>query len=115
MVPGELASSDYIDCDLREATAMSNEPASDGIPEVIPIPEPRHPRPVCPHCGSDDITKALKLGLTAQVGQVGIKYEATGRFLGMALLGTEPLHVDVCNACGTVTRIYVDIPERKWF
>ncbi len=111
---GELLSSHYIECDFCEADTMNTEPAGDEIPEVIPIPEPRRPRPVCPHCGSGDITKALKLGLTAQVGQVGIKYEATGRFLGMALLGTEPLHVDVCNSCGTVTRIYVNIPERKW-
>jgi hypothetical protein len=30
-------------------------------------------------------------------------------------LGNEPLYLDVCNACGTVTRIYVQEPERKWW
>jgi hypothetical protein len=93
---------------------MSTDPSPEEIPEVVPVPEPRRPRPVCAHCGGDDITTGLKLGLTAEVGDVGIKYEATGRFLGMALLGNEPLRLDVCNSCGTVTRIYVRDTERKW-
>jgi hypothetical protein len=78
-----------------------------------PVPT-RHPRSVCTHCGGDDITRSLTLGLTAEVGGVGIKYEASGKFLGMALVGNEPLHLDLCNTCGTVTRIYVRETERKW-
>ena len=70
---------------------MSAEHSSEEIPEVLPVEKrPRH-RPVCSHCGSDDVARGLKLGLAAEVGEVGIKYEATGKFLGMALAGNEPL------------------------
>ena len=93
---------------------MSTEPSREEIPEVIPVAEPKRHQPVCSHCFGTDIITGLKLGLTAEVGNVGIKYEATGRFLGMALLGNEPLRVEVCNSCGTVTRIYVRDTERKW-
>ena len=93
---------------------MSTDPSPDEFPEVIPVPEQQPHRPVCSHRGGDDIIQGLKLGLTGEVGDVGIKYEATGRFLGMALLGHEPLRLDVCNSCGAVTRIYVKDTERKW-
>jgi hypothetical protein len=93
---------------------MSNEPSPDDIPEVLPVPEPPRHRPACSHCGGDDITKSLKLSLAAEARELGIHYEATGKFLGISLLGIEPLHIDVCNSCGTVTRIYVQNLERKW-
>ena len=73
---------------------MSTEHSREEISEVVPAPkQPRHP-PVCSHCGGDDITKGLKLDLMAVVGEVGIKYE-TGRFLGLPMVGNEPLCLDV--------------------
>jgi hypothetical protein len=93
---------------------MDPEPSSEEIPEALPVSEGRRPRAVCAHCGSHDMSRGLTLGLSAEVGQVGVKYEATGQFLGMALLGTEPLRMDLCNSCGTVSRIYVQTTDRKW-
>jgi hypothetical protein len=94
---------------------MSTDPSPEQMPETVRVPEQRRHRPACPHCGGGDITKGLKLDLSAGVaGEVGIEYRATGKFLGMALLGNEPLHLDVCNSCGTVTRIYVQETQRKW-
>jgi hypothetical protein len=92
---------------------MSAEHTPEEIPTAIPVSE-RRSWPACPHCGSDDITKGMKLGLTATAGDVGINYHATGKFLGVSLLGNEPLLVDLCMACGTLTRIYVAETERKW-
>jgi hypothetical protein len=93
---------------------MSSEHSPEEIPEVIPVPEPPRHRRVCPHCGSDDIATGLKIGQTADAAEIGVTYEATGRFLGVAFLGNEPLRLDLCNACGTVTRLYVGKTDRKW-
>jgi hypothetical protein len=93
---------------------MSTEPSREEITEAVPVPKPHRHRPACSHCEGDDVTKGLKLGRAVEVGDVGIKYESTGRFLGIALLGNEPLYLDVCNSCGTVTRIYVKDTQRKW-
>jgi hypothetical protein len=93
---------------------MSTDRSREKIRKGVPVPEPRRQRPACPHCGGDDVTQGLKLNVAAGVEEVGIRYQATGKFLGIALLGNEPLLVDVCNACGTVTQIYVQEPERKW-
>jgi hypothetical protein len=56
----------------------------------------------------------MKLGLTAEAGNVGINFEATGKFLGVSLLGLEPLLLDLCHSCGTVLRFYVQQTNRKW-
>jgi hypothetical protein len=40
--------------------------------------------------------------------------EATGKFLGMCLLGNEPLRATLCNACGTVVRLSVKDTEPEW-
>jgi hypothetical protein len=47
-------------------------------------------------------------------GSVGITFEATGKFLGVSLLGKEPLRVTLCNECGTVVRLSVKNAERNW-
>ncbi|MBI5394977.1 MAG: hypothetical protein HZA91_06725 [Verrucomicrobia bacterium] len=47
--------------------------------------------------------------MTAEVGSVGPSYKA-----GVLFHGTEPLYVDLCQACGTVVRLYVKKTERKW-
>ena len=47
--------------------------------------------------------------MTAETGSVGPSYKA-----GMLLRGTEPLYVDLCQACGTVVRLYVRETGRKW-
>lgn len=62
----------------------------------------------CPHCGGSEIVKGIPIGLTAEVGYVGPQYQA------FILTGTEPFLADLCGACGTVVRLYVQDPKRKW-
>ena len=68
----------------------------------------------CPHCGSREIIAALKLAQHVEVGNVGIRFEATQRFLGTCLTGNEPLLADLCQSCGTVVRMYVACTDRRW-
>lgn len=63
----------------------------------------------CPHCGSTDIVRDIRLNLTAEVGSIGLNYRAIG-----FLRGTEPLMADLCRACGTVCRFHVKRTDRKW-
>jgi hypothetical protein len=63
----------------------------------------------CPHCGRRNIVRGLKLGLTAEVGSVGPAFKA-----GWIASGTEPLYIDLCGACGTVTRAYVKETDKNW-
>jgi hypothetical protein len=64
----------------------------------------------CSHCGSTDLVKGVKLGRTATIiSDVGLMFRA------MPLLsGVERLHADVCQACGTVTRLFVKETDRRW-
>lgn len=92
--------------------------STDASPAVQPDADPRSPNrsgePACPHCGGLDIATGLSMGLTAEAGAIGIKFEATQRVFGIAILGTEPMVADLCTACGTVTRLYVRNPQRPW-
>jgi hypothetical protein len=63
----------------------------------------------CPYCGGSDLVRGSKLGMTAEVGAIGPSFNGAWIFGG-----TEPLYVDLCRACGTVTRIYVKEPNRNW-
>lgn len=51
----------------------------------------------------------LKLGQAAEVGSIGPRYRTN--FL---VIGTEPMFVDLCRACGTVLRLYVKETNRNW-
>jgi len=63
----------------------------------------------CSHCGSKDVIPKLKLNQGNEMGPFGIAYKALG-----FLTGTEPLHVDLCPNCGTVTRFFVTKTDRNW-
>jgi hypothetical protein len=45
----------------------------------------------------------------AEVGQVGLKYR-----MALVLVGTEPLHADLCSSCGTILRFYVKDTDKNW-
>ncbi|MFA5189268.1 MAG: hypothetical protein WC740_01000 [Verrucomicrobiia bacterium] len=70
--------------------------------------EPTRPKK-CPDCGSTDVIAGVKISMTAEVGSIGLSYKAN-----MLLHGTEALCADMCQACGTVIRLYVKNPRRKW-
>jgi hypothetical protein len=63
----------------------------------------------CPHCGGAELIRAVSLGLTAETGNVGLKYRAL-----LVFGGTEPVYADVCKGCGSLTRLYVRETERNW-
>lgn len=93
---------------------MSLDRAPEG--PVAPQAAPGHlpPREACPYCGSVQIVRGLRLGQRAEAAEVGVKYEASGSFLGIVVMGTEPLRVDLCDNCGTVARLYVGQVGQKW-
>jgi hypothetical protein len=65
--------------------------------------------PPCSHCGSRDIVSRLTMNQSVEVGPFGLVYKAIGIFRG-----TELLYADLCRACGTVNRLWVKNPNRKW-
>jgi hypothetical protein len=99
---------------------MSSEQFSGDIPEVMPVPEKKR-RP-CPRCGSEDIIRRLPLlaaaGVSEGVGQeaCGLRYDTGQRgLLGGATYKVAPLHLNLCRACGTVTRIFIDHTDQDWW
>jgi hypothetical protein len=56
-----------------------------------------------------DLIRAVRLGLTAEAGSVGLRYRTL-----LVLAGTEPLYADVCKKCGSVARFYVRETDRNW-
>jgi hypothetical protein len=114
-LPPALLLNDVVRHQRETVKAMSEDHSREDPPEVLPAGEPQRRRLTCWYCGSDDLSRGLKLGLPAEAGVVGVKFEGTGKFLGISLLGTEPLRVTLCNQCGTVVRLSVQDPERKWF
>ena len=62
----------------------------------------------CPRCGGE-LARGLAVNQNAEVGRIGLAYRAAGIFVG-----TEPLRADLCRACGTVARLFVETADRKW-
>lgn len=71
--------------------------------------EPTHPKPTCPHCGSDQLVHGLHLRQRNALTEIGLTYDQ-----GVLFCGFEPLSVDLCQKCGTVLRFYVQHPQREW-
>jgi hypothetical protein len=63
----------------------------------------------CPHCGARILVRGIELGLTAKAGQVGLRYR-----MALVLVGTEPLHADLCSSCGTVLRFCLKDTGQNW-
>lgn len=62
----------------------------------------------CHHCGSEDVLRNVKTGITATAGRIGLSFRVG--ILG----GTEPFIADLCRQCGTIVRLYVRMPNRRW-
>jgi hypothetical protein len=71
------------------------------------------PMDTCPHCGSADFVRGVKLGQRMEPGEIGLEYRGP-RVLLITVQGTEALCADLCKACGTVARFYVRTPDREW-
>jgi ribosomal protein L37E len=68
-----------------------------------------HKTATCSHCGSGNLAFGIRLGMTAEVGDIGPQFKD-----GLLLVGTESLHIDLCTACGHVQRLYVKNPNHRW-
>jgi hypothetical protein len=88
---------------------MSDE---DDLPEALPAQG--RPKPPCPHCGGTDLARGVSVALSNETGSVGLRYRASGEFLGLYVTGTEPLRATVCRECGTIVRLSVKEPDRDW-
>jgi hypothetical protein len=63
----------------------------------------------CIYCNSSDLVRNIRLGLNAEHNSFGLKYNAL-----IGIRGTEPVHADLCNSCGSITRFHVSKIDRKW-
>ena len=64
---------------------------------------------ICPSCGSRDIVRNITMSQSVEVGTTGLEYKTA-----MVFRNTEPLLADLCKRCGTVARLHVKNPDRKW-
>jgi hypothetical protein len=63
----------------------------------------------CPYCGGSDIVTGLEFSLGTEVGPFGLTYKALAVFRG-----SEKVHADLCNTCGTIVRLFVTNTKRVW-
>ena len=63
----------------------------------------------CLSCGSSDIVRNIMMSQFIETGYMGLEYKK-----GLVVRGTEPLLADLCRHCGTVLRLHVRNPDRKW-
>ena len=63
----------------------------------------------CPRCGGSDLIGGVQMGLTAEVGSLGLRYRAAKIFSGV-----EAMRAELCRGCGTVVRFYVKETNRNW-
>jgi hypothetical protein len=63
----------------------------------------------CAECGGTDIAKSIGIAKMTEAGSIGLGHD-TDYFVK----ATEPLVVDLCRNCGTVVRLYVKRPQKRW-
>ena len=61
----------------------------------------------CIYCGSEKLIKNVRIGLTAEIGDIGPEY-------GNILVGTEQMFADICGDCGSISRFHIKDVNRKW-
>lgn len=63
----------------------------------------------CTYCKGTNIVRHVKIDQTADAGRIGLAYKT--RFI---IDATEQMFADLCDDCGSLLRIFVDTPGRKW-
>jgi hypothetical protein len=63
----------------------------------------------CLYCGGSEIVANIRVSQTAEVAKIGLSYKTA-----MIVVGTEPILADLCNGCGSITRLHVKNTDRKW-
>lgn len=63
----------------------------------------------CSKCGGTRIESGVAIGISADVGNVGPKYNSG------ILVGVTQMYCDLCLDCGEILRFYIkDRTDRKW-
>lgn len=64
---------------------------------------------ICPHCGGTRIESGVSIGLNAETGNIGPRYNT-----GM-MISVIQMYGDLCLDCGEILRFYIkDLKDRKW-
>ena len=63
----------------------------------------------CSYCEGTSIVRHVRVNQTTDAGRIGLSYETR-----LLIRGTAPLFADLCDTCGSILRISVDIPGKKW-
>lgn len=63
----------------------------------------------CQTCGSADIVRNIIMSQAVEVGSTGLEYKAA-----LLIAKTEDLLADLCRQCGTILRLHVKNPDRRW-
>ncbi len=66
----------------------------------------------CPICQSNNIKERLHIAESFRGSKVGAKYLINRKRIGLNVLHCAPLHADICMQCGTVVRLYIDVPKQ---
>ncbi len=64
----------------------------------------------CPYCGGSNIVEGVRVDQTADAGRIGLAHKTR-----LLVIFTEPFYADVCDDCGTITRIYVKETGKNWY
>ena len=64
----------------------------------------------CPHCGGSNIVGGVRVDQMADAGRIGLSYKTK-----LAFIFTEAFYANVCDDCGTITRLYVKETGKKWY
>jgi hypothetical protein len=69
----------------------------------------------CAHCGGGDLVRKIRVVVSVPDsiygGAVGLQWFKTGLLGGYK---TAEFVADLCKKCGTISRLYVDDPDRAW-
>ncbi len=63
----------------------------------------------CLTCGGTDIVRNISVSQSVEVGSTGLEYRTA-----VVITGSEALLADLCTQCGTILRLHVKNPDRKW-
>ena len=63
----------------------------------------------CLICGSSDIVRNITMSQAVETGSTGLEYRTA-----VVITATEALLADLCKQCGTILRLHVKNPDRKW-
>lgn len=67
----------------------------------------------CPYCGSERIEEGVAWGMSAETGNIGLKYIKGTSFFG--IVGVAQVYSDLCLECKTLLRSYIkEDTDRNW-